>query len=220
MRIFRKNSENESEDWLILSDVSMGGFIIFLVIAIAYIARHSEVYKREGIYDSLKHFGQSKMIDVLDDGTIRFSSTSNNSMFKFNGTDIQKGFQAELIKFLPGYLDTLLTKLNDIKEVRIEGHTDNICNGSPSEQACYLYNLELSQKRAYSLLEFVLNSNAFKKLSIVNQTKMRKIFVAVGYSYSIPLDKKGKYTKDIKTIDLEKSRRVDFKILIKSPENE
>lgn len=222
MRIFNKDRSNESEDWLVLSDVSMGGFIIFLVIAIAYIAKHSEHYKREGMYNSLKTFSKSDVIDVLEDGTIRFSAIKGRSMFAKNKAAINKEFEAELDEFLPAYFDTLLLMIDDIQEVRIEGHTDTVCNNNKysSEKSCYLYNLELSQQRAYKVLEYVLNSKPFNNLEKSTQEKMKQILVSLGYSYSQPLDANGKDVNNTHlAVNNDRSRRVDFHIIIKSPEN-
>lgn len=221
MKIFNDDGNNESEDWLILSDLSMGGFIIFLIIALAYIAKNSNHYKRQGMYDNLKTFSKSEVIDVLEDGTIRFSAIREQSMFEAGDTMIHRSFKEELNKFLPSYFDTLQSMLDDIKEIRIEGHTDTVCNSKRilTERSCYLYNLELSQQRAYKVLEHVLTSDAFSNLNKKNQETMKRILVSVGYSYSQALDADGKYVSITQqAVDKDKSRRVDFHIIIKSPE--
>jgi outer membrane protein OmpA-like peptidoglycan-associated protein len=220
MRIFRKNTENETEDWLILSDVSMGGFIIFLVIAIAYISRHSEFYKRQGIYDNLKKFDQSNMIDVLDDGTIRFTGTNGKELFKSGIPNLTNDFKKNLSNFLPKYFESIEMFSDYISEIRIEGHTDTVCHEDSSID-CYYYHQELSQKRAYETLKIILESKAFAKLNTQKQEMIKGLFVSVGYGSTKTLDSNGEYTSFTKLqVDCNKSRRVDFKILIKSFEAE
>lgn len=219
MRIFKKDTETESDDWLILSDVSMGGFIIFLVIAIAYIAKHTDYYKKQGIYDSFKSFGKSEMIDVLEDGTIRFSAKdTTKSMFEGGKSEIDAFFKHELDSFLPEYFDSLKKVIDFVQEVRIEGHTDTICRKFPieTEEKCYLRNLRLSQDRAHAVLKYTLTSDAFESLDTTYQNKVKKLLVSIGYSYSKALDDTGKYaSKTKKPVNPNKSRRVDFRILIK-----
>lgn len=110
-----------------------------------------------------------------------------------------------LQKFLPKYIGVLTDKqFNDyISEIIIEGHTDT--------QGDYLYNLELSQKRALSVATFCLDENK-KVLSTAKITKLRKIVTANGKSFSNPiLDKDGKE-------DQNASRRVEFLFRLKDDE--
>ena len=88
-------------------------------------------------------------------------------------------------------------------EVIIEGHTDT--DGS------YMYNLDLSQKRALSVcqycLEYIANDNRFDEASI------RNLLTANGKSWSRPV-----YKEDGVTIDKDASRRVEFKFRLKDDE--
>ncbi|MCH5267668.1 MAG: OmpA family protein [Lachnospiraceae bacterium] len=110
-----------------------------------------------------------------------------------------------LRKFLPKYIGVLTDKqFNDyISEIIIEGHTDT--------QGDYLYNLELSQKRALSVSTFCLDTNK-EVLSQSKIEKLRKIVTANGKSFSNPvLDDNGNE-------DQNASRRVEFLFRLKDEE--
>ncbi len=110
-----------------------------------------------------------------------------------------------LQKFIPKYIGVLSNKefKEYISEIIIEGHTDS--------QGDYLFNLELSQKRALSVATFCLNSDK-KVLSEKQVENLRSIITANGKSYSNPvLDESGKE-------DQNASRRVEFLFRLKDDE--
>lgn len=135
----------------------------------------------------------SKTGSIALDSSILFDSGQYN--LKSTGEELLK-------KFLPKYINVLTSKeFNDyISEIIIEGHTDT--------QGDYLYNLELSQKRALSVSSFCLDTNK-EILSEKEITKLRKIVTANGKSFSNPvLDDNGKE-------DQNASRRVEFLFRLK-----
>ena len=82
-----------------------------------------------------------------------------------------------------------------VSEIIIEGHTDT--NGS------YIYNLELSQQRAFSVAKYCLTeSNGI--ISSTDVELLRSVLTANGKSYSNPI-----YKED-GSVDLEASRRVEI----------
>ena len=102
-----------------------------------------------------------------------------------------------LKEFLPKYCKVLLDeKYRDyVSEIIIEGHTDT--NGS------YIYNLELSQQRAFSVAKYCLTeSNGI--ISSTDVELLRSVLTANGKSYSNPI-----YKED-GSVDLEASRRVEI----------
>lgn len=86
-------------------------------------------------------------------------------------------------------------------EIIIEGHTDT--------QGTYLVNLELSQERALSVATYCLQ---MPSLSESQLEKLREILTAKGKSYSDPI-----YNDD-GTINMDASRRVEFKFRMKDSE--
>ena len=100
-------------------------------------------------------------------------------------------------EFLPRYCSVLLSDdyREYVSEIIIEGHTDT--DGS------YLYNLELSQQRAFSVARYCLTeSNGIISQSEVEM--LRSVLTANGKSYSNPI-----YKED-GTVDLDASRRVEI----------
>lgn len=118
---------------------------------------------------------------------------------------IDKSGMSDLDQFLPRYFSVLLK--NDfhqyISEVIIEGHTDTTAD--------YLYNLELSQQRALSVAKYCLDEKS-SSVSKDQIEQLQKIMTANGRSFSNPV-----YNPD-GTIDMDASRRVEFKFRLKDEE--
>ena len=135
-------------------------------------------------------------------GAISFDSSV---LFDYNKSDIKEAGKEFLAGFLPRYFDVLLDSEFEsyISEIIIEGHTDT--NGD------YLYNLNLSQKRALSVAAFCLEENN-EFISNDEIFELRKIVTANGRSFSAPIyDENG-------VIDMAASRRVEFKFRLKDEE--
>lgn len=135
-------------------------------------------------------------------GSIAFASSV---LFDYDDDTIKtEGFEF-LDKFLPIYFNTIF---NDefkpyVSEIIIEGYTDNV--GS------YIYNLELSQKRAFSVSKYCLeNPNLFSNTDDYNT--LQSILTTNGKSMSnLIYDDDG-------NVDSEASRRVEFKFRLKDDE--
>ena len=135
---------------------------------------------------------QEKLKDVSIDssGTLVLSS---NVLFDKESYRLKHDFKDNLEGMLKNYFNTILNDdeiYNSIESIIIEGHTDS--DGS------YIYNLELSQKRAYEVMNFIYSFNSDKRL--------QKLLMASGRSYSAPIMKDGKEDK-------EASRRIEIKIV-------
>ena len=108
-------------------------------------------------------------------------------------------------QFLPKYCSVLLSDdyREYVSEIIIEEHTDT--NGS------YIYNLELSQHRAFSVAKYCLTeSNGI--ISSGQEDQLRIVLTANGKSYSNPV-----YKKD-GTVDMAASRRVEIKFRLQDDE--
>ena len=100
---------------------------------------------------------------------------------------------------LRGYLDS-------INEVRIEGHTSSVWNQWTNDSEAYFKNMELSQGRTRSVLNYVYN---LKNIESERQWIKRNI-AAVGFSSAkLIIDKTGKE-------DRSRSRRVTFRVITNS----
>lgn len=104
--------------------------------------------------------------------------------------------KASLRKILNEYFDAILEDpkiFSNIENIIIEGHTDS--DGS------YIYNLDLSQKRAYEVMNFIY--------TFYKSDKLQKLLMASGRSFSDPVFVNGVEDKD-------KSRRIEIKFSIKN----
>ncbi|MBZ7935462.1 MULTISPECIES: OmpA family protein [Campylobacter] len=104
--------------------------------------------------------------------------------------------KARLRKILSEYFDAIMNDpkiLSNIENIIIEGHTDS--DGS------YIYNLDLSQKRAYEVMNFIY--------SFYKDPRLQKLLMASGRSFSDPIMINGVEDKD-------KSRRIEIKFSIKN----
>ncbi|EAK9945777.1 hypothetical protein A0Y81_01480 [Campylobacter lari] len=115
-------------------------------------------------------------------------------LFDTNSFTLKAQAKENLKTILTQYFDNILTDeniLNSIENIVIEGHTDSA--GS------YIYNLDLSQKRAYAVMSFI---HSFYK-----DPRLQKLLMASGRSYSDVIMKDGKEDK-------EASRRIEIKFNI------
>ncbi len=143
-----------------------------------------------------------------EDNTIRFYAP--DVLFKSGSSEISSEFKNILNNFFPKYVDILTNGKfkNDIEEVRIEGHTSSEWAGARTSEQRYLANLNLSQHRSFEVLKYCL--------SILKNHKEREwlkgVFQANGVSFAKPI------LKADGTEDKMKSRRVEFRVIVKSKE--
>ncbi|MCV3345870.1 OmpA family protein [Campylobacter lari] len=115
-------------------------------------------------------------------------------LFDTNSFTLKAQAKENLKTILTQYFDNILKDeniLNSIENIVIEGHTDSA--GS------YIYNLDLSQKRAYAVMSFIY--------SFYKDPRLQKLLMASGRSYSDVIMKDGKEDK-------EASRRIEIKFNI------
>ena len=159
--------------------------------------------KQEIIVNLSNEFSQTDLIVEVDPktGSIAFDSNILFAVGSFELTDEGKTF---LDSFIPVYFDTLIHSeyAEYISEIIIEGHTDT--------QGEYMYNLELSQKRALSVCKYCLDIIAEDER--FDKDYIRSITTANGRSWSNPV------YDDHGEIDMDSSRRVEFKFSLKDDE--
>ncbi len=208
-----------------VSDLMTGLMVIFLFIAIAYMIRVRDdisEYKdtKEEIYSRLKNkFSDSELangtISVNPDLSMRFLQAT--TQFSSGQRTLPKAFEITLDTIMPKYLDVLVnlnaTLKGKLKEIRIEGHTDDI--GFPKiNPDPYRANLILSQERARNVLFYILNIIEHKQYSDADKLLLRHLLTANGYSFSRALDSSGNEIFGTnKPIDKDKSRRVEIRII-------
>lgn len=132
---------------------------------------------RKELIEALKNeFSDSGLSVKVDPqtGAIKFDS---NLLFGYNKSVLQKRGTDFLDEFIPKYLAVVMSDEFDsmVAEIIIEGHTDSA--GS------YMYNLRLSQNRAFAVASYCLNN---KKNLLTNSqlARLRELMTANGRSWS------------------------------------
>jgi chemotaxis protein MotB len=129
-------------------------------------------------------------------GSLRFSS---NILFDTGKAKLKSNAKNELRKVFIEYVGALMSN-KDIKDhidkIIIEGHTDS--------DGTFLYNLELSQKRAYEVMNYLLS------LDFVKKNNIKPLMIASGRSYLDTI--KNANGKE----DKEASRRIEIKFSLKN----
>ncbi len=123
--------------------------------------------------------------------------------FQTNSSEIREDGKTLLDRFVPVYLNVLLQdQYRDyVGEIIIEGHTDS--------SGTYLKNLQLSQSRALSVVQYCLS---MPSLSAQQRSLLQQILTAKGRSSNDLV-----YNTD-GTENMEASRRVEFKFALKDAE--
>jgi len=186
----------------------------------------AEAYQNNqlAIYEALKkafpddELSEDKLNAEIDKETLTFIFKSSDSLFDNASANLKEKYKQALTVFFPKYIQVILPYKDSISEIRIEGHTSSEWNVFPKEIKIknkdmdikdlygYFGNMNLSQDRTNSVLNYVLND---LRTEIPNEYRkwLRDHTAAVGLSSSKPiLDENGNEDKN-------KSRRVTFRII-------
>ena len=209
-----------------VSDLMTGLMVIFLFVAIAYMM---EVNKNQTVltdYVETKTKLHNKLVKEFEGDTAMWQmSIGKDLTMKFNNPqvlfasgsyELTPTFCKILNKFIPRYLNILLsdtTLAKNIREIRIEGHTDDAPAPKFGNNP-FMANVALSQKRSYSVLEYIREMPSFLKRDKKVRDQLEYWFTANGLSYGKAIDKDGNpIIFSHKPIDRAKSRRVEFRIV-------
>ncbi|TCQ86705.1 outer membrane protein OmpA-like peptidoglycan-associated protein [Rahnella sp. JUb53] len=210
--------KQDNEHWISMSDLMAGLMMVFLFISVAYM-HYVQVEKNKikevavayqnaqiELYNALEVEFAKDLPDwdaEIDKQTLEFRFKSPDVLFRTGSSDLQLGFKSTLDNFFPRYL-TVLDKFKEhITEVRIEGHTSSDWTGTSDRDVAYFNNMELSQGRTRTVLEYVYEMDEIKS----QRPWIKSHFSAVGYSSSHPvLNASGRE-------DPSRSRRVTFKVV-------
>ena len=159
--------------------------------------------KEEIIINLSEEFAKTDLVVAVDPltGSIAFDSSI---LFSTDSYELTEQGERFLDSFFPVYIDALMNgEYTDyVSEIIIEGHTDT--------DGDYMYNLELSQKRALSVCKYCIDN--LDNVSAGDKEHIRSIITANGRSWSNPV-----YSSD-GSIDKDASRRVEFKFSLKDDE--
>lgn len=147
------------------------------------------------VVSELKNALGSKINIDKKTGSLRLAS---NVLFGVGESTLKDEAKAELKKAFEEYIGALVTNKEITKhldKIIIEGHTDS--------DGGYMYNLELSQKRALAVMEYFLSLDFSKKHNI------KPLMTASGRAYLDAIKRNG-------VEDKEASRRIEIKFRLKN----
>lgn len=214
---FNISNENGDNQWISISDLMSVLMMIFLFIAISYmmdVVKEKDKIKEVAIaYNTLQTELYEDLVvefekDIniwnaeIDKETLSIKFNAPEVLFNSGSSVLKKDFKKILNNFFPRYIK-ILTKeqyINDIVEVRIEGHTSSEWSVNVSKDKGYFLNMQLSQDRTRKVLKHVLTDKKLDKKEWV-----RNRLTANGLSSSKLI-----FKNNIE--DKEKSRRVEFRV--------
>ncbi len=198
--------------WISYADLMAGLLFIFILVVGAIILKHSymteeltqtrkEIQNLTGVKEQVIKGLKNKLGDKIKiDPKTGSISISGDILFDQGEYKLKDNAKQELKTVLNDYLEVLLYDKEikkHIDRIIIEGHTNS--DGS------YLYNLELSQKRALEVMHFIF------KLKPDIEQELRKYITASGRSYADRImvgNKEDKFA----------SRRIEIKFRLKNDE--
>ena len=210
-----KNREEGAGYWISFSDLMSGVLIVFILLFIYKLFDYQESMAQKEqmiqelsstrlqIISMLKEEFEKENIDIAIDPKTGAIRLSESILFDFGKSELKGEGKAFLEKFIPIYLSILLEEediRSHISQIIIEGHTD--------DNSTYIYNLKLSQERAFSVVEFLL-SDGFE---YSKKEDLQQYLTANGRSYSEIVQ------NDDGTINEEASRRVEIKFRLNEEE--
>lgn len=215
------HDEQEENHWLCVSDLMSGLMILFLFISVAMM--RSAFLERDKIKDFAAVYQQNqeaifqelcdefkddlkKWHADIDKATLTFSFLARDALFENGEIKLSGTYQTLLSDYFPRYMRVLTPFKISINEIRIEGHTSSVWSRFSSDQEAYFKNMELSQGRTRSVLDYVYNIPSSEPY----RPWIKANIAAVGLSSSKPiLDKYGQE-------DETRSRRVSFRVITNS----
>ena len=158
----------------------------------------------EGLYEALMtEFGSDfkPWNAQLDKNGLVFRFKDPADLFKHGSSKLSKNYKTILDNFFPRYLKVLNEYKDQIKQVRVEGHTSSVYKSAKNDKQRYSKNLKLSTARATKVYNYTLKNNKNKNL-----TWFKDNYKPVGMAYdNLILDANG-------VEDQSASRRVEFRI--------
>jgi len=224
----RKNSENQLNYDLSVSDLMSALVLIFILLLstqLLELKRQSSIAiefskTRMELLEALKkEFPKSELESwgaEIDPKELSIRFKGEETIFLPESDILRDQFKKTLDDFFPRYIAVLMRPefINEIDEIRIEGHTANPDNKF-SEKKGYSDSIRLSQSRANNVLFYIMNrlyeEDEQKRNTIAIKESKRKInwvqkhISASGFAFAKP------YPNEINP-DWNSSRRVEFKI--------
>jgi len=206
------------EHWIPLSDLMTGLMMIFMLISVLSMVQvqasgdamrsvaQNYGQSRQNLYRDLLHEFSPDLrrwrAKLDPDLTIRFEQP--DVLFDTGRAELKASFKVILADFFPRYVRIISDPSYKpyISEIRIEGHTSSIWGAGVNEDDAYFRNMELSQSRTRSTLEYVL----LLPQVAADKSWLTRHLTANGLSSSRTL------RNEDGTENVEASQRVEFRV--------
>jgi outer membrane protein OmpA-like peptidoglycan-associated protein len=212
--------------WANIADMMSGLMMIFLFISLVYSFETSKITEqlrekqdvveaiavsytdnRSQIYESLNnHFSAefSSWDATLDKDSLTVRFNDPELLFEPGSSRLTARFKTILAQFWSDYIEILGEYSDDIREIKIEGHTSSEWSDASLEDA-YFNNMRLSQQRTRETLKF-----CYQITPNDSRAWTRSTVTANGMSSSRPI------LDDAGNEDTVSSRRVEFTVVVDS----
>lgn len=207
-----RRRRKETNYWMSYADLMSAMLMVFvLLLSVIILDYKSDMDEKQRqidavtnvknniIADLTKEFKGSNMNIEVDPqtGAIRFPG---NILYEVNSSELSPEGIKFLREFVPKYFGIILQDKfrEDISSIIVEGHTD--------KAGSYLYNLNLSQDRAFSVVQEIYDENF---VDFPEKNLSKDYLTSNGRSFMVPINNAdGTYNPD-------KSRRVEFLFRLK-----
>jgi outer membrane protein OmpA-like peptidoglycan-associated protein len=208
---------NNQSYWIPMADLMTGLMMVFMLLTAAFMLRvektttlvvkEYETTKQDMQLALQKEFAKDLKqwnAEMLGDMTIRFNDPT--VLFATGSAELRPRFKEVLSQFFPRYVALLTSNQfrNAVKEVRIEGHTSAFWEGASDEKIAYFRNMELSQARTRSTLEYLLSLSDMQP----REKWLIQHVTANGLSSSRPVSSQGD-----SAVSQSADQRVEFRIV-------
>lgn len=219
---FKLHHQNEPEPeghfWASYSDLLAGMLMIFVLLLVVAMVNYSQNIRRQSeILDNQKERLQSfheiqqnlisdleremKDVKVTVDPNTGVLQIGSGILFGEDEAELREDSKALLQQIFDAYIHVVLSEEYQpyIRRIEIEGHTNS--------HGTYLYNLELSQRRALVVMGELLD-----RVDADRRKEFEGLVIAGGRSFSnLILDEEGREDKI-------RSRRIEIKFRLKESE--
>jgi chemotaxis protein MotB len=207
----------EQEYWLSYSDLLAGLLMIFVLMLFAALHHYGSLIDRAGdlastrtrIIETLGSIAEETGVTVDPvTGAVRFP---DGVLFAQNSAVLQPEGIEQLNQFADRYFSLILDDPSirpDLRSLTIEGHT-NADIGRMTEQEGYLYNLDLSQRRALAVMQHLIDA------APAHREQLKELVTASGRSFSQPICVRSGNVQAFPCphgdeVDPERSRRIEI----------
>ena len=199
--------------WIPYSDLMAGMLGIFALLLVTTVYKLGDplqnvkevLEERQQVVEELKvKFFTDKDVEITDAGALRMKG---EVLFEINGDTLSPGGRELLLRVMPKYLDVVLSFTGfkeHLNRILVEGHADPTYRNDDS-LAAYIYNLDLSQRRAAHVVSFLIEDPEMEMYRPI----LKKYVMASGRSSTdLVFDDSG-------LPDYDRSRRIQIDFVMK-----